>query len=89
MPASGSGGSAARARQLATQYNAEYERICAKWLVSGSSPLLKYLAEYKQFLLDEKIPNGEKGAESAKEAVRPLRRSPYGLQVHRGSQGGI
>lgn len=54
-------GDPARARQLAARYDAEYARICAKYLVSESSPFLKYLADLKNYLVTEKIPgDGER-----------------------------
>jgi hypothetical protein len=55
-PAPGSPGNPARATQLAARYNAEYERMCAKYLVSETSPFLKYLADFKAFLITEQIP---------------------------------
>jgi hypothetical protein len=56
----------ALARQLAAQYNTEYEKLCAKWLKSESSPLLKYLADYKRYLVEEQIPMDEERAQWAK-----------------------
>ncbi len=52
-------GNAARARQLAAEFDAGYERHCAKYLTAGSSPLLKYLSDYRSFLLEVQIPNDE------------------------------
>jgi hypothetical protein len=55
-PAPGSPGNPVRATQLAASYNAEYEKLCTKYLVSETSPFLKYLADFKAFLITEQIP---------------------------------
>jgi hypothetical protein len=60
-PAPGAPGDPVRARQLAARHDAEYARMCAKYLVSESSPFLKYLADLKNYLITEKIPgDGER-----------------------------
>jgi hypothetical protein len=55
-PAPGSPGDPVRARQLAAKHDAEYERMCAKYLVSEASPFLKYLANFRNYLVTEQIP---------------------------------
>ena len=52
-------GNPARARQLAAQFDAGWEQHCTKYLKAESSPLLKYLADYKTFLLEDQIPGDE------------------------------
>ena len=58
MPEHGNPGNPALVRQYGEQYNAGYERLCAKWLTTPSSPLLKYLSDYKTFLTEEKVAAG-------------------------------
>ena len=58
MPEHGNPGNPALVRQYGEQYNAGYERFCAQWLMTPSSPLLKYLSDYKTFLVEEKVAAG-------------------------------
>lgn len=55
-------GDPVRAKQIAARYDAEYQKMCAKWLVAESSPLLKYLASKKSLLIKEQIPGEEERA---------------------------
>ena len=65
-PAPGSPGNPVLFRQYTQEYNAQYERVCAKWLMSAASPLLKYLSDFKRFLQDEQVPTHLETARVAK-----------------------
>lgn len=65
-PAPGAPGDPVRARQIAARYDAEYAKLCAKYLTSASNPFLKYLADFKNYLITEQIPGDDERAKYEK-----------------------
>jgi len=43
-------------RAASLKYNAAYEKLCAKWFTSATSPYAIYLGHFKKFLLENQIP---------------------------------
>ena len=64
---------------LTSEYNAAYEKFCAKWWGS-SSPFLSYLGDQKKHELEVEIPYGDRYAQMEKQQVEIMGLSTSGFK---------